>query len=81
MPTSQVAITTLVRGFDEAHERLTLAISNRNTPAEDVFLPLFEALNWAVALSDLAREVGVSIAARSNDQDALRFARNRVHHQ
>jgi hypothetical protein len=74
-------LPTFVRGFDEAHARLSDAISGAEMPPDEAFLPLFEALNWSVALSRLAADQGVAIAAPEDDLQGLRFARNRVHHQ
>lgn len=81
-PTERATLPSFVRGFDEAHARLSAAISKAETPADDVFLPLFEALNWAIVLDDLARKSpNVSIAAEEDDLQGLRFARNRAQHQ
>jgi hypothetical protein len=75
-------IATFVRGFDQAHARLRDAIAKAETPAEQAFIPLFEALHWAVALDARAtKSPGVSIAAEKDDLQALRFARNRAGHQ
>jgi hypothetical protein len=43
------------------------------------FLPLFETLNWAVAIQDFLRERGEPLDHHPL-VSALRFARNRVHH-
>jgi hypothetical protein len=43
------------------------------------FFPLFEALNWSVALADNLRSVGTPLDAPV--VVGLRFVRNRVHHQ
>jgi hypothetical protein len=74
-----VPLATFVRGFDEAHARLSAAISKAETPADDVFLPLFEALNWAIVLA--GKSPNVSISAEEDDLQGLRFARNRAQHQ
>jgi hypothetical protein len=59
---------------------LRSCIDTIDTPPDDTFLPLFEALNWAVALSDLAKKTGTAIAIPPDELLGLRFARNRVHH-
>jgi hypothetical protein len=70
-----------VRGFGEAHERLLSRLESIETPPDDVFLPLFESLNWAVALCDLATDKKITLNADADDLRGLRFVRNRVHHQ
>ncbi len=76
-----VSLKTLIAGFDGAHARLMHCLATIDTPTDEVFLPLFEALNWAVALSDLARTTKTPIPGDPGDLAGLRFARNRVHHQ
>ncbi|WP_207084979.1 hypothetical protein [Nocardioides sp. S5] len=51
--TNIVTYRTLLDGYEQALRRFTDASKGRN--ASDVFLPLFEALNWAVALDDQVR--------------------------
>lgn len=86
-----VTFRVLLRGYCEAFERLQLATA-QSDPGPSI-LALFEALNWAVVLDDrcikhwvpdgapcghawLAHWRGDAGIAR-----AIRFARNRVHHQ
>jgi hypothetical protein len=78
--TDRVELRTFVRGFDLAHKRLRGRVSREATP-DEVFLPLFDTLNWAVALIDLARDLDKEIKADPDDLWALRLARNRSHHQ
>jgi hypothetical protein len=69
----------LARGFLEAVGRFQQAAVSADADAIGTFIPLFEALNWAVSYSDLLREAG-----RRPDDPILRgicHARNRVHHQ
>lgn len=77
-------------GYDQALSRLEAAVKEKEpTPA---FIALFEALNWAVALDDRAGEhfapegkvLGFGWRERVRGADlmqAVRFARNSVHHQ
>lgn len=64
----------LVDGYRRAHDRFTQTAQQRDR--KERFIPLFEALNWVVAIMDSERRLW-------NDEVvvALRFARNRVHHQ
>lgn len=85
-----VTFRTLLAGYDAAVSRFTTAALGRDATA--TFHPLFEALNWAVALDDQARQhwapegVPLDWAWRTRVPggdvvDAVRWARNRVHHQ
>lgn len=69
----------LVEGYVRALARFRAASEQEDKSARDTFLPLFETLNWAVAIQDFPRERDEAL-----DQHplvwALRFARNRVHH-
>jgi hypothetical protein len=77
-------------GYDQALSRLEAGVKEKEpTPA---FIALFEALNWAVALDDRAGEhfapegkvLGFGWRERVRGADlmqAVRFARNSVHHQ
>jgi hypothetical protein len=77
-------------GYDLALSRLETAVKEKEpTPA---FIALFEALNWAVALDDRACEhwtperkaLGFGWRDRvkgAHLMQAVRFARNNVHHQ
>lgn len=68
-----------MNGYRAAVERLLELIRDGSAKAEDTFLPLFEALNWAASVDVYF------IEAQAPIQDSLligvRFARNRVHHQ
>jgi hypothetical protein len=80
-PPKRVALATFVRGFDEAYSRLTAAISTHESSPDDVFVPMFEALNWTVPLWMLAKKTGVTLKIDESDLRGLREARNRAHHQ
>jgi hypothetical protein len=79
---SKVDVAVMVGGFLAARARLDEAI-RQSQPSDEVFWPLFEALNWIVSLDeasdlstmpDLTREAtGVLVG--------LRWARNLTHHQ
>jgi hypothetical protein len=69
-----------VRGFDEAYERLRAAVEDVETPPEEAFLPLFEALNWTSALSHLVVKRRIQIAMPPEDLQGLQFARGSAHH-
>lgn len=77
-------------GYGRASERFETAVKAK--VAVDAFLPLFEALNWAVALDDRTAKrwgpdgevLGWQWRERVPGAEVMggvRFARNRVHHQ
>jgi hypothetical protein len=85
-----VTFRMMLGGLDEALDRLQAAVQQRDSSA--AFPPLFESLNWAVALDDRIGEHwapwGKTLATKWRDEVAaaavmagVRFARNRVHHQ
>jgi hypothetical protein len=63
----------IVRGYGEAHDRFRAASQQPDSP-EELFIPLFEALNWAGVLEEAQRP--------HTDQllQAIRFARNALVH-
>ena len=69
----------LVDGYVRALARFRAASEQEDKSARDTFLPLFETLNWAVAIQDFLRERGEPLDHHPL-VSALRFARNRVHH-
>jgi hypothetical protein len=69
----------LVEGYVRALARFRTASEQVDKSTRDTFLPLFETLNWAVAVQDYLREGGEPLDAHEIVR-ALRFARNRVHH-
>jgi len=64
----------LVDGFRRAHARFTETKDQRER--KERFVPLFETLNWVVAIMDTEPKF-----KRDAVVVALRFARNSVHHQ
>lgn len=87
-----VTFETLLNGYIDAHLRFETA--RRTQSAEATFLPLFEALNWAVVMDDHIvhhwKPGGELLKYRWRDLleveeratiRGIRFARNRVHHQ
>jgi hypothetical protein len=80
----------LFRGFSGAHDRFMMHGRIAAEPV-DAYLPIFEALSWAVALDE---RLATEFATGSLDRDwswreqlsggevvaAFRFARNRAHH-
>jgi hypothetical protein len=69
-----VTVQTLASGYRAAVARFTEAVDRRDPP-EETYLPLFEALNWAVSLDDRLKRPDVEVAK------GLRWVRNLVHHQ
>lgn len=88
--TNIVTFRVLLAGYEQAVNRFG-QVSRSRDPLQ-VFAPLFEALNWAVALDDEAREHYApegepldwgwrSRVSGGEFVSAVRCARNRVHHQ
>jgi hypothetical protein len=67
-------IAVLVRGYVLAIRRLRDAIERSHPP--DIYAGLFEASNWLDSLSE--RDAGINSRA---DLQAVKFVRNRTHHQ
>ena len=87
---AQVAPVTMLHGFIGAWKRYETAAAGDS--ATEAFLPLFEALNWCVALDDRLQAWWKTNATNADPRwchgfrfgDAVlgtRYARNRVHHQ
>ncbi len=85
-----VTFRVLLAGYQAALQRYADARLTRDPTT--VFPPLFEALNWSVALDDRARKhwapAGTPLDWEWRDHvpegavvDAVRCVRNRVHHQ
>jgi hypothetical protein len=91
MPDDIVPMATLIEGYEQAMGRF-LDVRNSRDPVA-TFLPLFEALNWTVAIDSrfekawrcdpLYREGEwwSDGYIHGNTVKGVRFARNRVHHQ
>lgn len=69
----------MVEGYQGALERLTTVVRNADATAEQTYIPLFEALNWAASIDLFFLEKGDAV--QSDLLTGVRFARNRVHHQ
>jgi hypothetical protein len=89
-PGTRVNAGMLLGGYAEAVERFRDAAAGRDPLA--AFRPLFESLNWAVALDDYIGEIwrpdgkrlGLEWRERllgAESMSGLRYVRNRVHHQ
>jgi hypothetical protein len=69
----------MAEGYIKALDRLRSETGRGDAGERVTFLPLFEALNWAASIDRYFFEKGRPI---ENDLlTAVRFARNRVHHQ
>jgi len=73
-----VSFDTLVRGLQAAYDRFLEA--RKSQSRDDMFIPVFEALNWATTI-EFRKEWRSSNGDLSELFKALRFVRNRVHHQ
>ena len=73
-------IEWFIDGYREALARFRAASERNDRSPEEIFKPLFEALNWAASA-----EEGLRVRMGEDTSGApvrgLRFARNRVHHQ
>lgn len=87
-----VTMAMLLRGYADAYARFKEAARDDSDVASATFAPLFEALNWAVALDDRIRKhwapegqaLGFAWRERVPAAGAMRgvrWARNAVHHQ
>src|SRR5437870_4591481 len=91
MPDGIVPIATFIEGYEHAMRRFLDVRNSRDAVA--TFLPLFEALNWAVAIDSRFEEAWRGDPLYREGEwwsdgyingdtvKGLRFARNRVHHQ
>lgn len=79
----EISTDELVLGFEQAYERIKDA-KNQKEKLE-VFLALFETLNWIVTidykLQEKEKEWYKKFGKDGEVVKALRYARNRVHHQ
>jgi hypothetical protein len=74
---SSAPLEWLVKGYRRALARFDATADQREQVER--FIPLFEALNWAVTIAEFLSKRGCGV-----DDDTIRglqFARNRVHHQ
>lgn len=76
-----VSVKTLTEGFLGAHDRLHTALRDWREPAS-TFVPLFETLNWLVAIDDRLQAEGHHWEGDAAKLiRATRYVRGRVHHQ
>ncbi len=68
-----------VEGYIKALDRLRSETESGDAGERETFLPLFEALNWAASIDLYFSERGTPM--EDDLLTAVRFARNRVHHQ
>jgi hypothetical protein len=76
----------LVRGFEDAYSRLISTAGETQTAGRPAFIPLFDALNWTVTIDFRLQQDRDDAEWWKQLPDgalvrAVRFARNRVHHQ
>jgi hypothetical protein len=69
-----VPLSTLIRGYARAFDRFKEASANRDRP-DEVFIALFEALNWATSIDERL------CYPDNRALRGVRYARNRVHHK
>ena len=58
---SQAPIALMVAGYRGAVDRLTTVLRNADANADDAFVPLFEALNWAASIDLFLVDVGTPV--------------------
>ena len=76
-----IGMKALTEGFMGAYDRLHAALRDYRDP-EAVFRPLFEALNWWVAIADRVERDGREWDPRAaGPLVGIRYVRGRVHHQ
>lgn len=75
--TTSASLSWLVTGYRGALARFDATADTREP--EERFIPLFEALNWAVTILDFTEKQGTPL--NDNTVKGLRLARHRVHHQ
>jgi hypothetical protein len=79
------SLDTLLRGYRQAHERWKTG-PRLSLDAEEAFMGIFEALNWAVVVDDRLRQVSPTgkrwptSHANGAIVAGFRYARNTVHH-
>lgn len=76
---SQAPLDLMVDGYRGAFERLAEVVRNPASTADQAFIPLFEALNWAASIDLFFHDTGKPVG--DDLLTGVRFARNRVHHQ
>jgi hypothetical protein len=71
----------LIEGFARALGRFKAEVEKGDADPQEMFIPLFEALHWAVSLSDRVGRSHFKAGSEREARDGIRFARNRVGHQ
>lgn len=71
----------LIDGLRSSLARLDAAMNTVDANVSVTFLPLFEALNWSVALLDYLRKHERRETPQGRGLRGLNFVRGRVHHQ
>lgn len=90
MTSESVPVYLLIDGFEQSCDRFYLAM--KSTSRDATFIPLFEALNWAVSIDERLQKAWSAAPtnpakfwsdgfAHGDTVKGVRFARNRVHHQ
>jgi hypothetical protein len=90
MADETIPVAVQVDGFEQACGRFYAAMNG--TDRDATFIPLFDALNWAVSIDDRFQSIWKEASPRSSEWwsdgfahgdtvKGVRFARNRVHHQ
>ncbi len=79
----EITLNELILGFEQAYSRIKDAKNKKERLG--VFFALFETLNWIVTiddkLQDKEKEWYRKLGKDGETVRALRYARNRVHHQ
>jgi len=79
--THRTSYLAMTEGFMGAADRLHDALLDWTNP-NSTFIPLFETLNWLVAIDDRLRTDGQEWSPMALELlDAIRYVRGRVHHQ
>ncbi len=90
MDAAPIPVSVLLDGYEQACQRFYDAMNG--TSRDNTFMPLFEALSWAVSLDDRLQNIWKEAPPRTSKWwsdgfahgdtvKGVRFARNRVHHQ
>ena len=79
----EIPLPFFLAGFKQSHQRVSLA--KNQTDRKQMFIALFEALNWIVSIDDRLRRNEPKWQDQFGNSGeivrAIRLGRNRVHHQ
>ena len=78
----KVKLAVLFDGFRQSHSRIKDAKNQKEI--DQVFIALFESLNWIYTIDDRIRSIKTLVGIDSDFSEvmrAVRYARNRVQHQ